>query len=185
MFVELRPLTAVDAEAHCAGEDDESVRWLSGGYATTDDTRAYFEELAENARLGEGKRAFGIWYDGRLAGYAEFDPDVVDGLREGDVNLAYSVHPWARGHGVAVVAVGELCRHLATEGIGTYAAIRVEPENTSSVRVAQKAGFRFAGEFVSDTGTHPDGMPATMRLYRLDLGEARRPHAPPSTSARS
>jgi hypothetical protein len=30
--IELRPLTRADAAAHCAGEDEQTVRWLTGGY---------------------------------------------------------------------------------------------------------------------------------------------------------
>lgn len=55
MGVELRPLVAADAEAHCAGEDEETVRWLTGGYGTVDGTRRHFEALAESAAAGEGK----------------------------------------------------------------------------------------------------------------------------------
>src|SRR5689334_10656470 len=37
--VELRPLTAEDAEAHCAGEDELTIRWLTGGYGTVEGTK--------------------------------------------------------------------------------------------------------------------------------------------------
>lgn len=167
--VELRPLTREDAQAHCAGEDEEIVHWLTGGYGTVEGTRAYFDMLADNAAAGRGKRGFGIWRDGRLAGYVDFDPDNADGLEPEDVNLSYAVHPWARGSGVAGRAVLALCEHLRAQGIGSRAAIRVEPENTASVRVAEKSGFRYVRRFPSSTDTHPDGSPVLLSLYVLDL----------------
>lgn len=169
MHVELRPLTAEDAEAHCAGEDEDTVRWLTGGYGTIEGTRDYFEMLSENALAGRGKRGFGVWLDGRLAGYVDCDPDLTDGLDAGDVNISYGVHPWARGRGIAVEAVRSICGFIRDERLGTCAAIRVEPENTASVRVAEKSDFTFIREFVSATDTHPDSSPATMALYRRDL----------------
>lgn len=169
MTIELRPLTAADAEAHCAGEDELTVRWLTGGYGDVEGTIEFFEWLAGNADTGVGKRGFGIWKSGRLCGYIDYTPDLDDGLDPDDVALAYAVHPWARGQGVAVEAVRLICDVLRTDEIGTRAAIRVEPENSASVRVAQKAGFRYVRDFPSNRDTHPDGTPTTFSLYLLDL----------------
>ncbi|MGC3955009.1 MAG: GNAT family N-acetyltransferase [Propionicimonas sp.] len=169
MTVELRPLRQEDAEAHCAGEDGETVRWLTGDYGTVEGTRAYFDLLAENAAAGLGKRGFGVWRDGRLAGYVDFDPDDGDGLEPGDVNLSYAVHPWARGTGVASESVLAVCALLRDQGIGRRAAIRVEPENAASVRVAEKCGFRHVHRFTSSTDTHDDGSPLLLSLYLLEL----------------
>lgn len=169
MTIELRPLTAADAEAHCAGEDELTVRWLTGGYGDVEGTIEFFEGLARNADAGVGKRGFGIWKSGRLCGYIDYNPDLDDGLDPDDVALAYAVHPWARGQGVAVEAVRLICDVLRADEIGTRAAIRVEPENSASVRVAQKAGFRYVRDFPSNRDTHPDGTPTTFSLYLLDL----------------
>ena len=97
--------------------------------------------LAENARTERGKRGFGVCLDGRLAGYVDCDPDVVDGLESGDVNISYAVRPWARGRGVAGEAVRLIGEYIREHRIGTRAAIRVEPGNIASVRVAEKSGF--------------------------------------------
>lgn len=53
------PLVPEDAEAHCAGEGELTVRWLTGGHGTVEGTREYFAMLADNARRGEGRRSFG------------------------------------------------------------------------------------------------------------------------------
>ncbi|BCJ33097.1 hypothetical protein Athai_06000 [Actinocatenispora thailandica] len=169
MDVELRPLRHEDAPAHCAGEDDATVRWLTGGHGTLAGTRAHFDRLAANAGAGRGKRGFGVWWDDRLAGYVDCDPDNRDGLRPAEpapVNLSYCVHPWARGHRVAVAAVGLICSYVKEHAIGEVAAIRVEPANTASVRVARRCGFRHRRRYPA---SHPDGSPATFDLYLLDL----------------
>jgi RimJ/RimL family protein N-acetyltransferase len=163
--IELRPLTQADAPAHCAGEDEQTVRWLTGGYGTVEGTSSYFDWLARNAEAGQGKRGFGVWLDGRLAGYVDCDPDNGDGLEAGDVSLSYAVHPWARGRGVAVEAVRLVCEFVRMNHIGTRAAIRVDPENKPSVRVAQKCAFTYVHDFASTTDNHKDGTPVTVSLY--------------------
>ena len=169
MRVTLRPLTRSDVDAHIAGEDAETVRWLNGRPSTVASTAAAFARLSDNARLGRGARGFGVCLDGRLAGYVEGNPDVRDGLEPGDVNISYAVHPWARGQGVAVEAVRLMCACLQEHRLGTRAAIRVEPGNVASVRVAAKCGFVHVRDFVSGTDKHPDGSPVTLSLYVRDL----------------
>lgn len=169
MPIELRPLRDEDIAAHNAGEDELTVRWLTGGYGTPATTRAHFDQLAANAAAGRGKRGFGVWWDGRLAGYVDCDPDNRDGLEPEDaglVNLSYCVHPWARGHGVAVSAVRSICAFVRDNGIGTRTAIRVEPANTPSVRVAEKCGFRHLRQYHA---AGPDGSTVPYDLYVLDL----------------
>jgi RimJ/RimL family protein N-acetyltransferase len=169
MRVTLRALTHQDVEAHNAGEDEHTVRWLTGGYGTVDSTTAHFDSLAANARAGSGKQGFGVCLDGRLAGYVDCDPDPGDDLAPGDVNLSYAVHPWARGRGVAVEAVRLMCEYLREHRIGTRAAIRVYQDNQASVRVAEKSGFIYVRDFTSATDEQPVGVPSTMRLYVHDL----------------
>lgn len=68
------------------------------------------------------------------------NPHIFTGFRPGDLNIASAVHPWARGTGVAVAAVELICEFIRKHRLGRRAAIQVEPENTASVQVAQKAG---------------------------------------------
>jgi hypothetical protein len=89
--VELRVLTPADAAEHCAGEDELTVRWLTGGYGDVDRTVEYFTWLAANAVAGTGKRGFGVWTDGRLCGYVDYDPDSTDGIGVQDVSLASGI----------------------------------------------------------------------------------------------
>jgi hypothetical protein len=59
----MRALTHEDVEAHNAGEDEHTVRWLTGGYGTVESTTIHFDKLADNARAGCGKRGFGVCLD--------------------------------------------------------------------------------------------------------------------------
>ncbi len=169
MQIELRPLGADDIESHNAGEDEQTVRWLTGGRGTVETTASHFATLADNLAAGRGKRGFGVWLDGALAGYVDCDPGPADGLADGDVNISYAVHPWARGRGVAVAAVELTCGFIREHRIGRRAVIRVEPDNLASVRVAEKAGFRHVGDVESSAELRPDGTPAVLGIHVLDL----------------
>jgi hypothetical protein len=46
----LRPLTPEDAADHLAGEDEEMVKWVSGGRSTLATVEAFFQN---NQRVGE------------------------------------------------------------------------------------------------------------------------------------
>jgi RimJ/RimL family protein N-acetyltransferase len=110
-----------------------------------------------------------VWLDGRLAGYVDCDPDNRDGLVDGDVNVSYATHPWARGRGVATAAVEQICEYIRAEEIGAAAVIRVEPANRASIRVAEKACFHFDREIASSTDFDSDGHAKKLRLYRRRL----------------
>lgn len=168
-MLELRPLTEDDVEAHNAGEDDQIVHWLSGCPSTEGSTRRHFATLADNARRGVGKRGFGVWLDDRLAGYVDCDPSPQEGLVEGDVNISYAVHPWARGRGVATAAVHELCRWIAEQRIGRRAVLRIDVDNDASLGVARAAGFERTGEFISSSEVTDAGDPAVMAVFVHDL----------------
>ena len=169
MVIALRPLGLADVRAHNAGEDEQTVRWLTGARGTAETTEAHFKRLSGNAKRGQGARGFGVWADDRLLGYVDCDPDINDGLERGDVNITYAVHPRARNRGVASEAVRLICDFIRVNHLGSCAAIRVDPENRASVRVAEKCRFTLVRMFLSDTDTRPDGSPARSALYRLKL----------------
>lgn len=169
-MIELRAFTEEDIQTHNAGEDEETVRWLSGRPGTIDSTRRHFAMLAENARRGGGKRGFAVWLDERLAGYIDFDTETDDALAVGAVNIAYAVHPWARRRAVATTAVRLVCDYIADKNIGNRAIIRADPQNIASLRVAERCGFRLITEMTSTTDRHPDGSAAVYAIYALDLG---------------
>ena len=62
-----------------------------------------------------------------------------------------------------------MCEYIREHQIGTRVAIRVDPDNHASVRVAEKSGFIYVHDFTSGTDKQPDGTPVTMRLYVRDV----------------
>ena len=138
-------------------------------FSTNESTRGHFEMLARNAEREEGKRAFGIWVAEQLAGYVDFDPTLRDLPAVGDVNIAYSVHPWARGQGVATVAVGLICDYIGKQRIGTRAIARIDAENFASTRVVERNGFQLLGQFQSIDDQHDDGSPVVYATYSKEI----------------
>jgi RimJ/RimL family protein N-acetyltransferase len=151
--VVLRPLRLADVDAHLAGEDAELVRWLSGGPATPERVEAHVRRGQEQWAAGGPALALGIRTaaDDRLIGTIDVQREQPY-LAPGQVNLAYGLHPAARGHGHATRAVRLACRLAATLPGAREAVIRVDPANPASAAVAARAGFRPAGRRVEADG---------------------------------
>ena len=138
--VTLSPLRLADVDAHLAGEDEQLVRWLSGGPATREGVEAYIRHCDEQWATGGPLRAFAIRFSG------ETPIGTVDlrfegaGLARGEANVAYGLYPAWRGRGLATRAVGLVCGYAAERG-ATVAVIKVEPQNPASARVARRAAF--------------------------------------------
>jgi len=117
----LRPFRPEDAEAHLAGEDDEQVRWVSGGRGTLAGILAWIEANQRHWRAGGPVFSFAILDadTGTLLGMVEAntDPFRIDGLHEGDANISYGLYPAARGHGYASRAVTLVMDFLQSRGL--------------------------------------------------------------------
>lgn len=161
----MTPLVVDDARAVVDAEDDDIIRWLSGGRSTLDGTRAYIERLDREAAAGASKRAFAIRVDGVCVGTIDVDASALDGLEPGDVNIAYGLAPGHRGRGVTTRAVELVCAIIHERGIGTRAVIRTDRRNPASARVAEKAGFRWLRDVVSSTEADTTGEPVILRVF--------------------
>lgn len=142
--VGLRPLGRRDEEAWLRLQRSNRD-WLRPWEATPPDghTRppsyiAMVRMLHRQARDGHGI-PFAVTYDGRLVGQL-----VVSGITWGSARWAQMGYWIDRGHAgrnITTVAVALTCDHL----LGTLGLHRVElairPENTASLRVAEKLGF--------------------------------------------
>ncbi len=166
MEITLQPLSVEDAEDLVAAEDEETIRWFSGGRSTVEGTRRYVQLLEQRAAAGSTKRAFTIKVDGRCVGSIDHDADPQDGIGPGDVNIAYAIAPWMRGQGITAHAVGLLCAQLSEQAEGERAVIRCEAENVASGRVAEKAGFTRTREVPS---TNELGEPVDMQVHVREL----------------
>jgi RimJ/RimL family protein N-acetyltransferase len=168
----LRPFRPEDAEAHLAGEDDEQVRWLSGGRATLSGVRAWIEA---SQRADGSVFTFAIVnaQTRALVGMVEArtDHEAIAGLSEGDANISYGLYPIARGQGYASRAVALVMDFLQSRGL-RQAVIRVDPRNTSSARVAQRLGYQHIGQT-------PAAEDHTLDIYVRPLDQDREPPRQP------
>lgn len=162
-MITLRRFTLDEVEEHNAGEDDESVRWLTEGHRSTVESTT--DWIREGWAIHDGQQvgqfSYAIELDGRLAGMVAANPVPQDGCRPGDVNVSYAVYPWVRGRGVATEAVLAVAAMIIERGWGTALVLRIEPDNHASLGVARRAGIPLVGEV---PGSDP-----VMLLHRLEL----------------
>lgn len=151
----LRVMTLDDAQALADGEDEDAVRWLTGGPGTLETAGAHISASLEQWRIDGPRRAWGI-YDqatGMLAGTAEAH-FALDGLAEDEANISYSVFPAFRGRRYAVRAVDLVCRWLAEATDKTTAVLRIDPRNTYSAQISGPCGFTEQGMALTPDGEH-------------------------------
>ncbi|MFF0742913.1 GNAT family N-acetyltransferase [Streptomyces sp. NPDC004111] len=141
--VALRPWRVSDLSAvAAASHDPKTRRWL-------DDPP--MDESARSTRMSRGEEA---WRTGRaaplvIADAVKDEPVGVINLQFRDDHVgtvAYSVFPGLRGRGIAPRAVTLLAGWALSDRVGlTRLLLEADAENTASVRVAEKCGFRPAG----------------------------------------
>jgi len=124
--VTLRPPRPGDAARLIAGRDDEFHRWLGAGSDDPQPTAC-------------------IVVDNEVVGWIDYDRDGP-WLADDAVNIGYSLFPAARGHGYATRALSLLLRELAALSDHETATLLIDPHNSRSLAVAQRAGFVEQGE---------------------------------------
>lgn len=141
--IRLRPRTALDVDAQHIGEDDEIIRWLTGGVATRERIEQHVGHLARQWNVSGTRRNFGIYLaeaPDTLIGNLDINLADLD-LALDEANLSYAVFaPW-RGNGFAARAVELGILYLAKTEQDIHPALKIEPTNVASVRVAVKTGF--------------------------------------------
>lgn len=151
----LRRFTLDDVAAHNAGEDADTVRWLTEGHASTvaSTTDWIRRGWAVHDGTATGELVFAVDLDGRLAGMVAVNPEAQDGVGVGDLNVSYAVHTWARRRGVATAAVRAVAGEVRGRWPGAALVIRVDPQNIASIAVADACGFVPAGSIDTAEGT--------------------------------
>jgi RimJ/RimL family protein N-acetyltransferase len=155
--IQLRPLTQADAAAHLAGEDEEMAKWLNGGHSTPATVRTAIDNFAEQWRTGGPRRAFGVFactndqtINDQLIGFAEANLELLGNPEE--VNVSYGIfRPW-RGRGLAGRAIDLIAEYLRSATDARAIILQISPENSSSIRVAEKAGLARVGVYETAEG---------------------------------
>jgi RimJ/RimL family protein N-acetyltransferase len=152
--ITLCPFRLDFAEEHLAGDDEENIKWLSGGISSIDTVRQWILRNEESWKNDGPVFNFAIFdsIENKLVGMVEANSDpTIDGLSEGKVNISYNVYPSARGKGYATRAVLLLTGFLKEKGFNA-ALIRVHPDNRNSLGVPKRAGFVRTGLITTEQG---------------------------------
>lgn len=160
----LRRLRAEDAAALEAVLGDAEVMRYSMGVLTQAEIFAWLREQVE----GYARRGFGPWavvlrQTGGLIGYCGlFQLPDVGGLPAVEIGYRLARSSW--GHGYATEAVCAV-RDYAFASLGLTRLIAlIDPANTASIRVAEKAGMVYERAILLPGYSYPD------HLYGIERG---------------
>ncbi len=170
--VVLRPLRARDARAWRRLRSDNAA-WLAPWEATSPDPDTPLRGFTSMVRQGhrcarEGTAVpLAIEVDGRLAGVVSLSGVVWGSMRGG--SIGYWVDRAVAGRGIVPTAVAMLTDH-AFFSMGLHRVeINIRPENTASLRVVAKLGYRDEG--LRRSFLHIDGSWRDHRTFALTVDE--------------
>ncbi|MGA5823892.1 GNAT family N-acetyltransferase [Kitasatospora sp. NPDC094028] len=115
---------------------------IDGGDATFETTAPTWEAF-DASRLPE-RRLVALDGGGRVLGWAAVVPVSDRCAYAGVVEHSVHVHPDVRGRGVGLALLGALLKSTDAAGIWTVQS-GIFPENTASLALHAKAGFRVVG----------------------------------------
>ncbi|MYR41580.1 GNAT family N-acetyltransferase [Streptomyces sp. SID5910] len=115
---------------------------IDEGNATFETTAPSWETF-DTTKLPE-HRYVALDATGRVLGWVAAVPVSDRCAYAGVIEHSVYVHPDARGHGIGTALLRELIRSTEATGIWTIQS-GIFPENTASLAVHQKAGFRTVG----------------------------------------
>lgn len=141
--ISLRARTVSNAEAQIAGEDDQIVRWLTGGRSDLARTRQHIAHV-ERAWLASGvRRNFGIYLaDEPETLVGNVDVNLADtSLELDEANISYAVFPTWRRRGVATHALALAVDYVQGLAGEVQPVVKIDPANSASRSVAARAGF--------------------------------------------
>jgi RimJ/RimL family protein N-acetyltransferase len=98
---------------------------------------------------------------GRVIGDCGLLAKEVDGSRETELIYVFATEAWAKGY--ATEAARALCRYAFDQLELSRLIALIDPENRTSARVAEKAGFAFWKDTIRPTGK-------SMRVYLRPAG---------------
>ncbi|MEV6044075.1 GNAT family N-acetyltransferase [Streptomyces xanthochromogenes] len=152
--------------------DEEVCRWMGQDLVPEPELRALFAAILTEVYPLRRFDVWGVWQDGVYVGHAEVK-------KTGNVpghELVAALLPayWGRGLGGEVVR--GLLRHAADDLGLTEAWGMVGADNTASLAMCERLGFRYVRDVVGDDGsvTKMLRIPTTSTAERQPGGEERR-----------
>jgi RimJ/RimL family protein N-acetyltransferase len=129
--------------------NEQVCHWMGQDLVSEEELRVLFRAIRDEVYPKEMFDVWGLWMDGEFAGHAEVKKTGnVDGH---ELIVALSPPFWRRGFGSEVVR--GLLRHAA-DNLGLKEAYgMVGAENTASLEMCRRLGFRHLRDVVGDDGT--------------------------------
>ncbi|GAA4791387.1 GNAT family N-acetyltransferase [Streptomyces ziwulingensis] len=129
--------------------DAEVCRWMGQDQVPEAELRAAFRAILTDVYPTRRFDVWGVWWEGTYIGHAEVKKTGnVDGH---ELVTALAPEYWGRGLGTEIVR--GLLRHAA-DGLGlTEAYGMVGAENTASLAMCRRLGFRHVRDVVGDDGS--------------------------------
>ncbi|MDI1458516.1 GNAT family N-acetyltransferase [Streptomyces sp. ATE26] len=129
--------------------DEEVCRWMGQDLVPEPQLRELFRAILTDVYPQRRFDVWGLWTEGAYAGHAEVKPT---GNVEGH-ELVTALAPAHWGHGLGGEAVRRLLRYAA-EDLGLSEAYgMVGAENTASLAMCRRLGFRHLRDVVGDDGS--------------------------------
>ncbi|MEU5633349.1 GNAT family N-acetyltransferase [Streptomyces rishiriensis] len=147
--LEFLPYRAEDEDAFVGLLRNEEVcHWMGQELVPEPDLRALFRAILTEIYPERRFDVWGLWLDGAYAGHAELkETGNVPGHE-----LVTALAPAYWGHGLGGEVVQGLLRHAADHLGLTEAYGMVGAENTASLAMCRRLGFRHVRDVVADDG---------------------------------
>ncbi|MEU6476695.1 GNAT family N-acetyltransferase [Streptomyces sp. NPDC047017] len=148
--LEFRPYRPEDEDSFVALLRDEEVcRWMGQDLVPEPEIRELFRAILTDVYPQRRFDVWGLWQDGTYVGHAEVKKTGnVDGYE-----LVTALLPGHWGHGLGGEVVRGLLRHAADD-LGLKEAYgMVGAENTASLAMCRRLGFRYVRDVVGDDGS--------------------------------
>ena len=144
----LRPLDHADLNAiHAVVGDAAVMRFSLSGAKSRDETEEFLQRAISNYQeQGFGLLAVVHGADATVIGYCGLLTQAIDGKTE--LEVTYRLHPDYWGQGFGTEAASMICDRAFACSLARRLIAIIEPENASSIRVAQKIGMHFEREIV-------------------------------------
>lgn len=160
----LRRFTQIDDRALACVFADPKVMRFGDGIKSDEWIQDWVDGCISGYRdRGWGPLAVIENASGNLIGYCGlFHIPDVNGRPEIEIGYRFARESWGRGYATeAVLAV----RDWAFDSLGlTRLVAMIDPNNTASIRVAEKAGMEYEQDVVFEGYTHPDRVYAISRV---------------------
>ncbi|KUN30875.1 acetyltransferase [Streptomyces corchorusii] len=129
--------------------DEEVCRWMGQERVPEPQIRELFRAILTDIYPQRRFDVWGLWHEGVYVGHAEVKPTGnVDGHE-----LVTALAPGHWGRGLGGEAVRGLLRHAADDLGLTEAYGMVGADNTASLAMCRRLGFRHVRDVVADDGT--------------------------------